>query len=200
MVKRYVDEGYFKYTAYNAKQEGLEVVCPDCGARGVVSADEVSAYFRCTKCVLRKQRSMQMHVYSVKGICSRCQRAYRVEIDQESSKYKMLNVHCPYCDMLNQGVVHQSAERYSAILCIDSDGMEPYFDLKLWYQTAYHGNLIWAVNRPHLIYMIDYLSAQLREKCTGAALRSQSDHLLAFIRSSKNRARIVKLLQRLLEQ
>lgn len=201
MVKRFVDEGYFKYTAYNAQKEGLEVVCPDCGARAVVTADKDTAYLRCTKCALRKQQSLQAHVYRVEVLCSNCHRPYRVEVAKDNSSFKKLNVRCPHCDTLNQGEIHKSPDRYCyAISSEVVGGREPYFGLKLWYQISYQGKLIWAVNREHLIYMIDYLSAQLREKCPGPAMRSQSDRLPAFIRSAKNRDRIVQLLKRLHDQ
>ena len=54
-------------------------------------------------------------------------------------------------------------------------------------------------NREHLAYLIDYLSADLREKPLGRAKKTQADHLPAFMKTAKNRERIVKLLKKLQE-
>ena len=54
-------------------------------------------------------------------------------------------------------------------------------------------------NREHLAYLIDYLSADLREKPLGRAKKTQSDSLPTFMKTAKNRERIVKLLKKLQE-
>ena len=48
-------------------------------------------------------------------------------------------------------------------------------------------------------YLIDYLSADLREKPLGRAKKTQADHLPTFMKTAKNRERIVKLLKKLQE-
>jgi hypothetical protein len=77
------------------------------------------------------------------------------------------------------------------------DGIEPFFGYPLFYQTGFSGKLIWAINREHLVYMIDYLEANLREK-SGYRCRMQSSVLPKFMKLAKNRARVVKVLCRLL--
>lgn len=61
------------------------------------------------------------------------------------------------------------------------------------------GKTVWALNREHLQYLIDYLSADIRafqpEDCN--SMRSQSDTLPALMKSTKNREGIVKLLTKL---
>ena len=53
--------------------------------------------------------------------------------------------------------------------------------------------------RVHLAYLINYLSADLREKPMGRAKMTQADHLPTFMKTAKNRERIVKLLKKLQE-
>ncbi|MBC1744232.1 hypothetical protein HCA06_14375 [Listeria welshimeri] len=60
-----------------------------------------------------------------------------------------------------------------------NNGHEPYFKLELWFLTSYDNKLVWALNREHLNYLIDYLSADLREKTssTYTIMKTQADHL-----------------------
>ena len=53
--------------------------------------------------------------------------------------------------------------------------------------------------REHLAYLISYLSADLREKPSGSPKKTQADHLPTFMKTAKNRERIVKLLKKLQE-
>ena len=96
------------------------------------------------------------------------------------------------------GEVHKTAEAFSYIGEI-RDGREPYFRLELWFLTSFQGKSVWALNREHLAYLIGYLSADLREKPPGRAKMTQADHLPTFMKTAKNRERIVKLLKKLQE-
>ncbi len=57
----------------------------------------------------------------------------------------------------------------------------------------------YPLNREHLAYLISYLSADLREKPSGSPKMTQADHLPTFMKTAKNRERIVKLLKKLQE-
>ena len=72
--------------------------------------------------------------------------------------------------------------------------------LELWFLTSFQGKPVWALNREHLAYLIDYLSADLREKPPGRAKMTQADHLPTFMKTAKNRERIVKLLRQMQEK
>ena len=61
------------------------------------------------------------------------------------------------------GAVHKTAQ-VSFCTAEIQDGREPWFGLELWFLTFFRGKPVWALNREHLIYLIDYLSADLREK------------------------------------
>jgi hypothetical protein len=78
------------------------------------------------------------------------------------------------------------------------NGIEPYFGFPLYYQTSFDEKAVWAYNRNHLVYLIEYIEAEIRE----TTRRSQSDkasyYLPKFMTLAKNRNQIVKLLKRLL--
>lgn len=80
-------------------------------------------------------------------------------------------------------------------------GRDPYFHYPLYFRGGFRGKPVWALNREHLRYLIDYLSADLRAVPAGhlerSGMRSQSDRLPAFMKSAKNREGMVKLLTRL---
>ena len=182
-MSRIVDEPYFTYSAYDALTSGIQVKCPKCHGTGVVTADEDNAYFRC-----------------VHNQCKNCGRYYRVDIeDEERQHFSVLHVACPYCGTIMPGEVHKTAEAFSYIGEI-RDGREPYFGLELWFLTSFQGKPVWALNREHLAYLIGYLSADLREKPPGRAKMTQADHLPTFMKTAKNRERIVKLLRQMQEK
>ena len=92
------------------------------------------------------------------------------------------------------GKVHKTAEVFSYTGDIEN-GKEPYLGLELWFLTFLHNKPVWALNREHLAYLIDYLSADLREKPFSIPKKTQADHLPTFMKTAKNRERIVKILK-----
>jgi hypothetical protein len=120
-----------------------------------------------------------------------------VDIEDETKQhFSVLNVACPHCGTQMQGKVHKTAEAFSYTAEIQ-DGKEPYFGLELWFLTFFQGKPVWALNRKHLGYLIQYLSADLRLKPFNITGMSQSDHLPTFMKTAKNRERIVKLLEQM---
>ena len=198
-MSRIIDEPYFTYSAYNALTSGIQVKCPKCHGAGMVTADDDNAYFRCLSCGHQETRDRTIYRYDVHNQCKNCGRYYRVDIeDEEKQHFSVLHVACPYCGTTMSGEVHKTAEAFSYTAEIQ-DGREPYFGLELWFLTSFQGKPVWALNREHLAYLIDYLSADLREKPLGRAKKTQADHLPAFMKTAKNRERIVKLLKKLQE-
>lgn len=98
-----------------------------------------------------------------------------------------------------QGKVHKTAEAFTYTPEIQG-GREPYFGLELWFLTFFQGKPVWALNSEHLEYLIQYLSADIRLKPHNITGMSQSDHLPTFMKTAKNRERIVKLLKKMQEK
>ena len=178
-MKRIKDEAYFTHSVYSAFTTGIQVKCPKCHGMGIVTADEGSAYF---------------------NQCKNCGRYYRVDIEETAKQhFSALHVKCPYCGTMMSGEVHKTVEAFSYAAEINK-GKEPWFGLELWFLTSFQGKPIWAINREHLTYLIDYLSADMREKPMGRGKKTQSDHLPTFMKTAKNRERIVKLLEKMQEE
>lgn len=195
-MKRVTDAPYYTYSVYTAAVSGIRVKCPRCGGLGIVTADESHASFICTSCGTSKKKSRTSYRYDVHNLCEGCGRYYRVDIRDEKQQHsKMLHVACPHCGFRMPGEVHRTAQ--AAYYCGEiRNGCEPYFGYELWFLASFDNKPVWAINREHLAYLIDYLSADLREKPTGSGvLKTQSDQLPTFMKTSKNRARIVKLLE-----
>ena len=187
-MSRMIDKPYFTYSAYSAFTTGIQVKCPKCHDTAVVTVDDDNTYFHCLSCGHQETRNRTVYRYDVHNQCKKCGRYYRVDIeDEEKQHFSVLYVTCPYCGTTMSGEVHKTAEAFSYIADIQN-GREPYFSLELWFLTSFQGKPVWALNREHLAYLIDYLNADLRE-----------DHLPTFMKTAKNRERIVKLLKKLQE-
>ena len=181
-------------------KSGMQVKCPKCQGLGIIVADGDNVNFKCTSCNHQKSYDRTIYRYDVHNQCINCGRYYRVDIENEEKQhFSALNVACPYCGTEMQGEVHKTAESFLYTADIH-DGREPYFGLELWFLTSFHGKPVWALNRKHLEYLIKYLSADLRVKPSNVIGMSQSDHLPTFMKTAKNRERIVKLLKKMQEK
>ena len=196
-MSRIIDKPYFTYSAYSALTLGIQAKCSKCQGAGVVTADRDNAFFRCHGCGHQMTRDRTVYRYAVHNQCRHCGRYYRVEIQDEAKQcFPVLHVACPYCKSRMPGEVLRTAQGFSYADEI-REGKEPYFGLELWFLSYFQGKPVWAINREHLAYLIDYLSADLREKPFGLPKRTQADHLPTFMKTAKNRERIVKLLKKM---
>ncbi|MBC1517470.1 hypothetical protein HB877_00740 [Listeria welshimeri] len=101
----------------------------------------------------------------------------------------------PYCKYIMSGKVDKTAKGYYYSSKIN-DSHETFFNMELWFLTYFYNKLVWALNREHLHYLMDYLSADLREKSfsTYTIMKTQADHLPTFMKTAKNRKGIVKVI------
>lgn len=195
-MARTIDKPYGTYSVAAAVVSGLCVKCPSCGKAGMITTDKANVYFRCTNCGHAKSIKRTEYRCDVENLCRQCGRYYRTHIfDRAKQQFSVLRVACPYCGHVMPGKVQKTP----MAICIDRirDGREPFFGLELWFLTSYRGKLIWALNREHLAYLIDYLSAELREEPERHhnTPRTQADQLPAFMKAAKNREGIVKCLR-----
>ena len=101
---------------------------------------------------------------------------------------------------LTSGIQVKCPKCHSAGVVTADDDNAYFRYLELWFLTSFQGKPVWALNREHLAYLISYLSADLREKPMGRAKKTQADHLPTFMKTAKNRERIVKLLKKMQEE
>jgi uncharacterized Zn finger protein len=197
-VKRFVDKSYFEFATFAVHNAGIAVRCPKCGGLALVTRKDDTLWLRCTACGERRHKSKYDRRYDIHAQCAECGRYFRTDIDDTKNRhFAKLHVACPHCGALATGDVHTTENRswtYGEI----KDGKEPYFGCSLYYRNNFRGKLIWAVNREHLQYLINYLEADLRQESPGAKM-TQSDHLPAFMKSAKNRSGVVKALRKMRE-
>jgi len=73
---------------------------------------------------------------------------------------------------------------------------DPIFGLPLWFQAEVRGKLFWAYNRSHLSDIKLYVTSKLRERQT-TTHTTMVERLPNFIKDSKNREAIVKVIEKL---
>jgi hypothetical protein len=71
-----------------------------------------------------------------------------------------------------------------------------WFGQELWLQAAFKNEVLWANNYEHLDYMKQYISSGLRER-NNRAFFTLVEKLPGFIKSAKNRERLLKLIEKL---
>ena len=194
-MKRVIDETYGKYSVYTVLETGIDVKCPNCSKRGIVSMRDWIYKFECTNCNKSMKTDKIQYRYDVHNKCESCGRYYRVDITDEKQKnYPTLRVPCSYCGHVMQGKVQKTQKGYSGSFEHIEKGCEAVFGLELWFLSSFDSKPVWALNREHLVYLIEYLSADLREDPV-IGRRTQADHLPTFMKLGKNRDKIVKLLK-----
>ncbi len=207
MGERFVDVPMFTYTPSSE----ILVVCPKCGSEGTVSFNRFSgiAKFDCSSCYdhMEVQPGLDER-FKVVGQCTSTGRFFNEYLPGEKIHGQKLRMKCPYCD---EEVVCdvEDRSRGNYIWYADvQDGFDPFFHLPLLLQVEFRGNIVWAVDREHLQYLIDYLSADLRiSHPQGAAnaarygrLQTQSSTIPRFMKTAKNRDALVRKLRKLQEK
>ena len=195
-MKRTVDRNYFVNSTSAAFSTGIAVKCPKCQGLGVVKTDGYKAYFKCPNCATALTKERTNYRCDVHNLCPKCGRYYRVDNDEESKQhFPAVRVACPFCGHMTAGKVHRTRQGFTYYSEVQN-GREPFFGFELWFLAYLGRKAVWALNREHLNYLIDYLSADLRQKPAGYfSQHAQADHLPTFMKTAKNRERIVKLLQ-----
>ena len=205
--KRFIDKPYHAFSIFTTSKTGIDVRCPYCKKSAVVKADDHYSYFQCIHCGKQHKKERAEYRYQISEMCKKCERHFRLDLnDPEQTRFEVLNVTCPYCENQQQGSVQKIKQVVYSYRDV-SDGIEHYFNYPLYYQTESYGKPIWAINREHLLYLIDYVEADIREDGVRSyqdypdfyGPATQSDHLPKFIKLAKNRQRIAKLLRRLLD-
>lgn len=138
----------------------------------------------------------------VNAQCTTTERFFRVMIPNEKIHGQKVRVKCPYCKEFVIGNVSDTVKSQTIVFQDMRHAEDPFFHYPLYFQTSYRGETIWALNREHLQYLIDYISADIRTVPpdfyeANKTMRSQSDILPAFIKTAKNRDGLIKSLKKL---
>ncbi|MDE6208715.1 MAG: hypothetical protein K2M73_03455 [Lachnospiraceae bacterium] len=201
MVKRFNDVPYHTFSFWT----NMIVVCPKCGKAGTVHFDKEhnTALFQCGSCyTVRKIMLGGNDAFEVTAQCTSTGKYFQITIPNNKIHGQKIRVKCPHCEEFVIGDVSDTKKQKYVVFEDIQHAKDPYFHYPLYFQTSYRGKIIWALNREHLQYLIDYLSADIRTVQsdfyeTYKTMRSQSDMLPTFMKTAKNRDGIVKLLTKL---
>lgn len=201
MAIRFHDVPYHTFSFWS----DMVVVCPKCGKAGIVRFDRERnmAFFQCESCYAKKETAVDGdHASTVTARCTSTGEYFRAFVPDAKIHGQKVRVKCRYCKEYVIGDVLDNKEQQYMVFQDIRQAEDPYFRYPLYFQASYRGKTVWALNREHLQYLIDYLTADIRTLPsdfyeTHKTMRSQSDMLPAFMKTAKNRERIVKLLTRL---
>ena len=118
--------------------------------------------------------------------CPKCQKkAFIEKVDKKSNNlFSMEILYCNYCGYNKKGT-----------LIFDNKSFN------LWLKTECDGKELWAFNEEHLKYLKEYVQAKLRERKKDEKLgwsnKSLESRLPNWIRSTKNREKVLKGIEKL---
>lgn len=201
MAKRFHDVPYRTFSFWT----DMTVVCPKCHKAGTVHVDKEHhlAYFQCASCYIKKETVPgRNRVAEVTAQCTSTGSYFRAFVSKDKIHGQKVRIKCSCCREFVLGDVSDTGNYQQAVFEDIRHAKDPYFHYPLYFQTSCRGKTIWALNREHLQYLIDYLSADIRTVQfdfykTYKTMRSQSDMLPTFMKTAKNRERIVKQLTKL---
>jgi len=203
MMKRFVDKPRYIFDTgiwWKEKNETC-VVCPKCEEMGIVKFEDGQFIFICHHCSQKKVQPRLIHIHKIEEQCSHCERFFRVEIPKEKHQFKVLNVNCPHCDTLNSGKVQKSNKPWYDRTHYQKPATDIIFGYPLYFLDYLDNKPIWALNREHLQYLIDYIEADLRESPREGripySVKGHSYQLPKFMKLAKNRDKVLKILRQL---
>ena len=202
--KRFNDLPYSTFSIFSK----MVVVCPECGKAGTVcyNKERKRAVFQCGFCY-RKEEMVpgEKSGMEVTAQCTSTGKYIRILMPAEKIHGQKVRFHCPYCKEFVIGNVEDMNKPRFVVFEEIRNASDPYFHYSFYFKASFRGKTIWALNRQHLQYLIDYLSADIRTVQpdfyeTYKTMRSQSDVLPTFMKTAKNREGIVKALKKLVEK
>ena len=201
MVNRFNDVKFNTFSLW----ADMVVVCPKCEKAGIVHfvQEHHVAIFQCEACYTKKEIiPCGDYAFEVTAQCTSSGKYFRLSMPQNKIHGSKIRVKCPYCQEFVIGNVFDHRDQQHIVLSDIRHAEDPFFHYPLYFQASFRGKTIWALNREHLQYMIDFLSADIRTVQPDyykiyKTMRSQSDILQAFMKSAKNRDEIVKILMKL---
>ncbi len=201
MFKRFNDVPYHTFSFWS----DMAVVCPRCSKAGTVhfNKERGIALFKCGSCYMKKETVPgSCHSFEATAQCTSTGKYFRTFLPGNKVHGQKIRIKCPYCTEHVIGDIANTKVQQYAVFENIHNAKDPYFHYHLYFQASYRGKLIWALNRTHLQYLIDYLSADIRALPAGyyetyKTMYSQSDMLPAFMKKAKNRDGIVKILIKL---
>lgn len=115
-------------------------------------------------------------------------------------------VRCPRCEQRADIIVHEEV-LLSCLACgyvrmysdqgirVERGAYDPFFRLPLYLQTNCCGHILWAYNQEHLVYMRQYVEADIRT--SDGPNRSMESRLPKWMKQKHNREDVSRAIKRL---
>ena len=123
-------------------------------------------------------------------VCPKCSGRARIgDVGIEAGSESERRLQCGACHHVAIWKGWRACEYQAGIL----DGL---FGLSLWLQTPCCGEILWARNERHLLFLEQYVAAQLRGRKIESGWRNASlaSRLPAWLKSKKHRPEILKAI------
>ena len=130
-------------------------------------------------------------------VCPKCSGCAVISTVSENEKgwfapRKLVCTGCTYRDYWEDNAISRLWRR---------DAKDDYFNLPLWLQVPCGKNVLFAYNKEHLQFLESFVSADIRQRSrddeAGWSNRSAASRLPDWIKSRKNKNRILKSVKRL---
>jgi hypothetical protein len=180
----------------------VRVRCRRCGAPGVVlhqkAGDRAAVVFRCAACNAAGSSAerdwLGPTVVGGRRQCSFCGHAWSVaprRLAAGARPPQHIKARCPQCareTRANASIAPGSA---------GSEPTDPYLGLPLLLVTQTRFGALWCYNEAHLAFLKNYVTARQRRRTAQTTHHSMFVRLPAWIKFAKNRAEILKALDRI---
>jgi hypothetical protein len=182
----------------------IHVKCPSCSGLATITSNnelncserDKSARLSCLKCGYITGSKKKWEGFYIGYIgkdyngqnCGHCGSKFYFETKPTKKTYETEIIRCESC----QKEKEYTLDWFRYHLGTPTD---PFMGLALYYIKEVKGNLLWVYNVEHVLYLIDYLSANIRKR-EMVGQYTMIATLPNFITSAKNKNTIIKQLRK----
>lgn len=192
---RFKDENY---TISNF-QNDVFVECPKCHKRAIIKKETPNSCWSeriltCPNCHFSQRGRKETFRVELKCNCSNCAVEINLTIPNVNKKKERIAVKCKNCGVTQDYEPRNISQEW--MFSNNGKEIENYFGLPLWISSNFRNYTFWAFNYEHLDYLKKYISADLRER-NNRTHWTMVEKLPVWMKSSKNREKLIKLINEL---
>lgn len=177
--------------------DNILVECPKCSKQAVVRKNkkpQSGVKLTCPECHYQSTDNMMRYDIHLKTYCNSCAHPIVVKKFLQKQPVYELNITCPKCT--KEENYQTKVTRLNCPTVSNRSYTDPWFGCELWLQYSFKSEIFWANNYEHLAYMKRYIQAGLRQRFNREFF-TLAEKLPAFIKSEKNRDKLLKLINRI---
>lgn len=200
-MERFQDENKWLGSFYNE----ILVKCPKCESKAAVKEELKekcecgkchSMVFECKNCFYKIKEPVYQYIAFGKEYCNNCFEKFEYQSQPLKEKPLTYKTKCPHCNFQEEWKTKTYRVKEESKL---DNGLvrEMWYDLPLWFQKEFDGNIFWAYNLDHIDYLERYIKADLRERNNkGSYNGTMISRLPQFVKAAKNREKLFKILKK----